>query len=127
MVGEVVSTTLLAVIITKLVDLCRTLFDGGKNWPKWIWIVLPMAFGVAIALIYEVNVLAELGINPSTQLQGWAGQVLTGVVVGGFGSGWHEVFDALSSFAKSTRAATLAATKDLPDPAKRRVWGADPP
>jgi hypothetical protein len=124
MVGDVVSTTLLAAIVTKLVDLARK-FDTDNTWPKWIWIVLSIGFGVVIALIWEVNALRELGVESANNLQGRAGQVLTGMLVGGFGSGWHEVFDALSSAAKSARA--TAASKDLTQEEKRAVWGANIP
>src|SRR6266487_3153163 len=103
MVGTVIGTTLLAVIVTKLVDHARKL-DPGDALPKATWIVLSMVFGVAIALISQIDALGELGIAASSRLQGIAGQVLTGILVGGFGSGWHEVFDALSSSAKSSRA-----------------------
>jgi hypothetical protein len=125
MVGEVAGSTLLAVVVTKLVDLVRKL-DPDNKWHKSVPILLAMAFGVGIALTYQVNVLAELGFEPSNQLQGTFGQVLTGLVVGAFSSGWHELFDAFSSIAKMARANALArpglSTDDL-----RRVWGANPP
>jgi hypothetical protein len=63
-----------------------------------------MGFGIAIALVWQIDAFVELGVSPTNRLQGIAGQVLTGILVGGFGSGWHEVFDALSSSAKSSRA-----------------------
>jgi hypothetical protein len=103
MAGDVFSTALLAAVVTKLVDLARK-FDPGDNWPKWIPLILSMAFGIAIALTWQVNTLAEIGVGSTSRLQGIAGQLLTGALVGGFGSGWHEVFDALSSAAKSSRA-----------------------
>lgn len=71
---------------------------------KLVWLVLSMLLGVGIALIWQIDAVAELGIPSDSRIQGVAGQILTGVLVGGFGSGWHEVFDALSSAAKSARA-----------------------
>ena len=124
MIGEVASSTLLAIVVTKLVDLVRKL-DSQQKWPKGLWIAVAMAFGVAIALFYEVNVLAELGFDPSSKLQGVFGQVLTGFVVGAFGSGWHEVFDAFSSLAKMGRAGALRPDLSMED--LRRIWGANPP
>jgi hypothetical protein len=110
MAGDVFSTALLAAVVTKLVDLVRK-FDKEeedtrgrkKTWPKWIPLTLSIGFGIVIALVWQVNTLAELGVGTETRLQGWFGQVLTGALVGGFGSGWHEVFDALSSAAKSAK------------------------
>jgi uncharacterized membrane protein YdcZ (DUF606 family) len=124
MIGEVAGSTLLAIVVTKLVDLVRKL-DKQQKQPKGLWIALAMAIGVAIALFYEVNVLAELGLDPSSRLQGIFGQVLTGLLVGAFGSGWHEVFDALSSLAKMGRAGAIRPDLSMED--LRRIWGANPP
>ena len=125
MVGTVVSTTLLAAIVTKLVDLVRKL-DTNDSAPKYVWILVSMAFGIVIALIWQVDALAELGVAPSGRLQGVAGQILTGLLVGGFGSGWHEVFDALSRGAKSARA-NAAAQPNLSAGEKKAIWGATVP
>ena len=100
MPGDVFSTALLAAVVTKLVDLVRK-FDTGTS--RFL-LVLSIIFGVAIALTWQVNTLGEIGIESATRLQGIAGQLLTGALIGGFGSGWHEVFDALSSAAKGSRA-----------------------
>ena len=108
MPGTVLSTALMAVIVTKLVDLARK-FDPSDKAHKALWLILSLIFGVLIAVIWEVNTLADLGVKATTKLQGRAGQVLTGLLVGGFGSGWHEVFDALSSSAKASRSAAVAA------------------
>ena len=102
--AEVFSTALLARVVTKLVDLVRK-FDPKDTAPKWIWLLLSIAFGVAIALIWQVDAFVEMNVSSTSRLQGISGQILTGVLVGGFGSGWHEVFDALSSSAKESRAA----------------------
>jgi len=128
-IETVFGTALLATFVTKLVDLIRTMADGSDRAPKWFWIVLSMAFGIAIGLLGQVNVFTELGLGGSTRLEGWAGQVLTGLLVGGLGSGWHEVFDALSSGAKSARGnAVMAAATGMSDEEKvTRVWGASTP
>ena len=81
-----------------------------------------MGLGIIIALIWQVNTLAELGVTTSSRLQGVAGQVLTGILVGGFGSGWHEVFDAFSSAAKSARANAAQRTGLTQEEAKKHVW-----
>jgi uncharacterized membrane protein YdcZ (DUF606 family) len=124
MVAEVAGSTLLAVVVTKLVDLIRKADKDNKVNKGW-WIALAMFLGVLIAVVYEVNVLAELGFDQSDRLQGFFGQVLTGLLVGGFGSGWHEVFDAFSSLAKMGRAGALRPDLSMED--LRRIWGASPP
>jgi uncharacterized membrane protein YdcZ (DUF606 family) len=122
MVSGVLGTALLAAIVTKLVDLVRK-FDTRDSWPKATWILLSLAFGVAIALIWQVDGLAELGVHPTDRLQGVSGQILTGLLVGGFGSGWHELFDSLSSTAKSSRAKAAQAAGLPASETKRQVWG----
>jgi hypothetical protein len=125
MVGEIAGSTLLAVVVTKLVDLVRKFDKKDKPLWKGCWIILALGIGVGLALLCGVNVLAELGLPPSNRLEGVAGEILTGLLVGGFGSGWHEVFDAFSSIAKLARANALAQPLTAED--LRRVWGADPP
>jgi hypothetical protein len=79
-----------------------------------------MIFGIGIALIWQVNGLAESGLTSTSRLQGIAGQILTGALVGGFGSGWHELFDVLSSNAKKSRA-VAANTVGSPTAAKNVI------
>lgn len=92
--------------VTKLVDAVRY-FDKDDTWPKVIWIVLAMVFGVGIALLFLLNGIAPvIQALPRFQdevLSDTAGQVLTGIAIGGVASGFHELFDLWSSTAKSRR------------------------
>ena len=128
MIDDVMGTALLATVVTKLVDLVRKA-DRNDTAAKGWWIVLPMAIGVGIAVVWQVNIFSELGLPSQTRLQGWMGWVLTGVMVGALGSGWHEAFDALSSAAKSARGnAVEAAGTGMTDLEKeKRVWGSSAP
>jgi hypothetical protein len=91
------STTVFAILITKLVDFVRNAFDKQTKWPKWSWNVAALGLGIAVALIFHINIFANIS---HTNVQGWAGQVLTGAGMGAGGSAWHEVLDTLSSSAK---------------------------
>ncbi len=91
------STTVFAILITKLVDFIRNAFDKDITWPKWYWNLAALALGIAVALIFQINIFANIS---HTHVQGWAGQVLTGAGMGAGGSAWHEVLDTLSSSAK---------------------------
>lgn len=55
---------------------------------------------------------SHLGLEKlaGVQAQGAALKVLTGLVVGGLASGWHELFSALSSVQKKQKAADLPIT-----------------
>ena len=98
------STTALALLVTKLVDLVRNVVDPGgtKKQLKWLWVLLALVLGMAIALLFGLDVFQMFEHNKTATV---AGQVLTGLGIGATGSGWHEVLDALSGTAKVTHAA----------------------
>ena len=87
----------LAVTVAMLVEIVRRAVDPeSARVPKVVWPVLSLALGVALALVWEINAMAEFG--DTTQAQGTLGQVLTGLAIGGFASaGWHEVKGLLST------------------------------
>jgi hypothetical protein len=83
--------------ITKIVDAVRNVLDKRKPpMPKWIWNVLALALGVVGALVFSIEPVELKGI----QVTGAALNIVTGLMVGGLASGWHEVFSALSSVQK---------------------------
>lgn len=96
-----------AALVTKAVDLVRA-FDKQDTWPKALWIALAFVFGVAVALVFLLNavgpVLEALPRFSDKTLSPTAGQVLTGLAIGGVASGLHELFDKWSSAAKESRA-----------------------
>jgi hypothetical protein len=98
--GEVaVMVTVLGLVVTKLVDTVRNAVDpGGMRIPKVAWNLLAFAVGIFMAVVYDVNILHELGVDSGIQALG--GQVVTGLIIGSAGSGWHEVLDLFSSAAK---------------------------
>ncbi len=98
--GEVaVMVTVLGLVVTKLVDTVRNAVDpGGLRVPKVVWNLLAFGVGIFMAIVYDVNILHELGIG--TSLQNIGGQVVTGLIIGSAGSGWHEILDLFSSAAK---------------------------
>jgi hypothetical protein len=98
----IVAVAFWPMVVTKLVDFARNAFDKADAAPKWLWNVLSLGLGVAIALLYELN-YAELIPNLPPKLAGATGvmaQVLTGLGIGAIGSFWHETMDLFSSKAK---------------------------
>jgi hypothetical protein len=102
------ATTAYGAVVTKLVDLVRNTLGkenpamGGskdRQTPGWVWQVLAFGFGVVIAFVLGVN--AFTGERADTAL----GTALTGLAIGAAGSGFHEIFDALSGTAKAGKAA----------------------
>lgn len=93
--------TVFAVIDTKIVDTFRNIFDPDARLAPWIWNLLAFAIGILFAFVFQLNALEAISKTPA---QGTLGQVLTGFGIGAWGSGWHELLDALSSARKNKRA-----------------------
>jgi hypothetical protein len=96
---------LLAAAVTKATDLVRNLVDKRDKLPKWTWNVVPFGIGIAYAVGWHHNVTQDLAAlvpalaDKGVLLVGVAGEIVTGLVIGGAAGGLHEVFDALSSIA----------------------------
>lgn len=103
---EVVAVaTVFGVVVTKTVDLVRNAFDKDDKLPKWTWNVVAFGLGIAIALVWQINMLDNYSEEGSI-VQGIFGRVLTGIAIGGVSSGYHELFDVLSSTAKRAKPPT---------------------
>lgn len=80
----------LAVIVTTVIAMVRDAVDpDSTRVPSVVWRVVAFALGIGMALVYAINAFDHLG-NTST-LQQTTGKVLTGLAIGGFSTGWHEV------------------------------------
>jgi len=102
---EVVAVaTVFAMVVTKTVDLIRNIVGGFVEGliPKATWNVAALGLGVAMALAWRVNMLDNYS-DPSSVVQGFFGQILTGLAIGGVASGYHELFDLFSSTAKRAK------------------------
>lgn len=98
----------LSVGVTKIVDTIRNLF-GTKEAavPKVVWNILALVLGVAVALGFEINLVEPIA-KAIPALKDWsvdpvAGQILTGLALGGMAGFWHEKMDAWSSEAKALK------------------------
>lgn len=102
--------TVVGAVVTKTVDLIRNLVDKADTFPKWVWNVAAFAVGVAYALGWSVNLApAVVGLVPAlaghtSSLQGTSGELLTGVLAGGFAGFLHELMDVLSGVASRAHA-----------------------
>lgn len=100
-----------AILITKSTDLIRNFADTGDTWPKVSWNIVPLLVGVAYCVGWQVNLSGALiALVPALaahadRLQGTSGQVLTGLLAGGFAGFFHELFDSLSGIASRAHAA----------------------
>jgi hypothetical protein len=99
----------LSVGVTKIVDTVRNLL-GTKEAavPKVVWNILALVVGVAVALGFEINLLAPISAAIPA-LKDWtvdptAGEIITGLALGGMAGFWHEKMDQWSSEAKAAKA-----------------------
>lgn len=106
--GTLTAVAGVGLILTKLVDTLRNMFDQTDTWPKWVWNLLALGMGVGAALVWGLDA-TNLGVA-DTDLQVWAGQVLTGLGIGATASGWHEVLDNISAGATAKREGTMGTT-----------------
>jgi hypothetical protein len=101
----VAAATLFATLVTKAVDLIRNVVEPiNPRLPKWTWNALAFGLGIAVALVWKINLLDNFG---SEGINGVSGQLLTGLAIAGSASGYHELFDTLSSQAKKAKATAL--------------------
>jgi hypothetical protein len=118
MTGLAAYATIFAIMCTKATDMVRNLvgsFVPDAKQPPWlkvVWVVLPAGIGIAISLAFNLDALAAVGADTS---HGTAAQVVTGLVIGAAGSGWHELFDVLSQSAKKSSADADQVTASMSD------------
>jgi hypothetical protein len=105
---EAVTVAVASAAVTKIVDFIRNSLGGFEpKVPKVVWNVGALVLGVVGAFTFDIEPAQLAGV----QAQGAALKVLTGLVVGGLASGWHELFSALSSVQKKNqKAAELPVT-----------------
>jgi hypothetical protein len=95
----------LAVTVTKVVDFVRNLLgESEKNVPKWVWNLLALVVGIAIALGFEINLIAPIAAA-IPGLKDWspsstAAELISGLSIGAMGSFWHERLSAWSAQSK---------------------------
>lgn len=105
------SFAVVALLVTKSVDTIRNLIDKDDSMPKVTWNVVAFAVGVAYCVGWQVDLSASaIALVPALaahadRLHGITGQVLTGLLAGGFAGFWHEALDALSGVASRAHAA----------------------
>ena len=95
----------LSVGVTKIVDTIRNLVDRAGKLPKVTWNVLALVVGLAVALGFEINLLAPIAAAIPA-LDDWTpdstvGQILTGISLGAMAGFWHEKMDEWSARAKA--------------------------
>jgi hypothetical protein len=99
----------LSLTTTKVVDFVRNLpMFKDKFIGSWIWNALAFVVGVLLCVGWQhsfINDLfAQVPALSTVHLDGTAGYLLSGLIVGGGAGFFHELLDALSSIANSNNA-----------------------
>lgn len=105
---------LYAAIVTKGVDMVRTALDPtAEKYPKVTWIVMAFVLGIVIATSYQLQFGGVIeGLPPGlARLTGVSGQVFSGLLLGAWASGLHELFDLGSGAAKALHAKAAGVLK----------------
>ncbi len=99
---DVAAVVLLAVIVEKVVDMIKAAANSaaprppGKAWPI-VWFAVSSGIGITLCILFQVNIFEALGLTGFTPASYVAGQIVTGVAVGG-GSGFvHDLIDRLKA------------------------------
>jgi hypothetical protein len=92
--------------VTKVVDFLRNVLDKADTYPKYVWNIVAFVVGIAFAVGWHQNITEQLtALVPAladVQVDGVPGEIITGIVIGGFAGFWHELLDALSGVATRT-------------------------
>jgi hypothetical protein len=90
---EFATIALLGLAVAKLVDLVYHLASPSRAAK----VTLALLFGVLVTWATDYSAFAGWGIQFRAL---WMGTVGTGLVIGGTAAVWHEILDALSSYAR---------------------------
>jgi predicted PurR-regulated permease PerM len=85
----------LGLVCTKLVDAIKHAFSPRKVPPS-VSVLLSVGFGVLFVALLRLNLFKALAVE-GANVSGAAPVVLTGLIVGGLGSGFYEALDVVSS------------------------------
>ena len=96
----------MAIGVTKAVDLVRNAIDKAGTKPKVIWNILAFVFGIALAVLFHYD-FAEALVHSvpalsTTNIAGLAGEILTGIGIGGMAGFWHEPLSSWGTKSGST-------------------------
>lgn len=87
---------LLALVVEKIAEAVKTGLSPLKP-PGWVWFIVTAFLGIALCILFQVNLFIVIGLSALTPASFIVGCILTGVAVGS-GSGFvHDLIDKLKS------------------------------
>lgn len=92
----------IAVVVTKVVDFIRNLFDTSHRAPSWVWNLVALGTGLVVAFLFGINLLHAIvaaipALSDRAGTQDVLGQALTGLMLGAMAGFWHDKMAQWSS------------------------------
>ena len=94
--SEFIAIVTLAILVESLAEVVKAGI-APKTLPKWVWLIITSAFGIALCLIFSVEIFSVLGFVGGTTVSIVAAQVITGIAVGAGSSFMHNLIGKLTS------------------------------
>ncbi len=91
-----ITVALLALIVEKIGEVIKAGLSPYKL-PTWGWFIIASGLGVGLCIIFQVDIFIALGLSTLTPASYIAGQIVTGVAVGGGSNFTHDLIDKLKS------------------------------
>ena len=100
--AQFLTLILMAIIVEGLITYTKTFFVGGK--PQWQMLV-GLALGIVVALVYNVDIFALLGITAAVP---FVGAILTGILIS---RGSNYIFDLVKALQGAGNGTAVAAVE----------------
>lgn len=96
--GELTGAAVLGLLCTKVVDAIKHQY--GRKMPPAVPVVLSLVLGIALTSAVGFDMFRAMEIFkdlPESDGSGWWRVGMSGLLVGGLGSGFYEVLDGIST------------------------------
>jgi hypothetical protein len=97
--SEFIAIVTLAILVESLAEVVKAGIAPAVL-PKWAWLIITSALGVALCLIFGVEIFSVLGFVGGTAAAVIAAQVITGIAVGAGSSFMHNLIGKLTDVKK---------------------------
>jgi len=85
-----VAAFMIGVVIESIVDAVKGLL-GLANAKPALWYGIAVLLGVAVCLIFKVNILREIGLSVKYVNGAWFAKIVSGIVLGCFANFIHLI------------------------------------
>ncbi len=91
-----IAVVLLALVVEKIAEAVKAGITPVKP-PGWVWFLISSALGIALCILFHVNLFIVIGLSSLTPASFIVGCILTGIAVGSGSNFTHDLIDKLKS------------------------------